>query len=68
MQLHKTLHTLGISQMFVYRAVNRYNETSSVCDKKDLAVLVVFVRKRWSKQSRQSRRGHEIWSHHIFLN
>ena len=32
--IFKTLHTLGISQMFVYRAINRYNETSSVCDRK----------------------------------
>jgi transposase len=30
----KTLHTLGISKMFVYQAINRYNETSSVCDRK----------------------------------
>lgn len=32
--IFKTLHTLGISKMFVYRAINRYNETSSVCDRK----------------------------------
>ena len=32
--IFKTLHTLGISKMFVYRAINRCNETSSVCDRK----------------------------------
>lgn len=30
----KILHTLGVSQMFVYRTIGRYNETSSVCDRK----------------------------------
>lgn len=32
--IFKTLHTLGISKIFVFRAINRYNETSSVCDRK----------------------------------
>ena len=30
----KILHTLDIGQMFKYRGIDRYNETSSVCDKK----------------------------------
>jgi len=32
--IFKTLHTLSISKMFVYRAINRCNKTSSVCDRK----------------------------------
>ena len=32
--IFETLHSLGISRMFVYRAINRYNETSSVYDRK----------------------------------
>lgn len=30
----KNLHSLGISQIFVYWASDRHNETSSICDRK----------------------------------
>lgn len=31
--IFKTLHTLGISRMFVYRAIERFNDTSGVSDR-----------------------------------
>ena len=68
--IFKVLHTLGISQMYVYRAIDRYNETSSICNKKDLVAhtghsLVYIWKKNGKSASRPAHRRfrNKKWSY-----
>ena len=53
--IFKSIYMFDISEMMVYQAINRCNETSSVCDKKDQVVHVEFLRKRRSKAIKERK-------------